>query len=64
MVSPIVKLLSLDSAFISYTLMVKFCDGEDRGNVSTLRIQETRIWSRVNGEWRNCHCHCSVGGSV
>ena len=50
--SPHVRMLGRDHALISYVRIV-----QSGGNVST--AQETRVWSRVGGQWKNVHFHRS-----
>lgn len=58
MCSPHVRLLSDDSAVVSYVRLMQRSD--DAGTAVTTATEETRIWQRQEGRWRHVHFHRST----
>lgn len=56
--SPVVRPLGEDAAVVSYTRLVQSLDAD--GRPITRTFEETRVWQRVNGEWRHVHFHRSA----
>ncbi len=54
--SPIVH-LNGDSACIAYIRLTQRLDSD--GNFVTATKQETRIWHRIDGQWKHVHFHRS-----
>lgn len=57
LVAPHVRLLSQDSAVVSYVRLTQSV-GED-GQPRTSSCEETRVWQRQEGQWRHVHFHRS-----
>jgi calcium/calmodulin-dependent protein kinase (CaM kinase) II len=55
--SPHVRLLGADAAVVSYVRLIQCLDGQ--GAVQTLKCEETRVWQRINGQWKHVHFHRS-----
>jgi hypothetical protein len=51
-VSPVVRMLGADHAMVVYVRVT-----QSGSNVST--ANETRLWKRVGGQWKNIHFHRS-----
>ena len=58
MVQPHVRLLGNDGAVLSYIRLPQSLDGS--GAPQTARAEETRVWQRINGEWKHVHFHRSA----
>ncbi len=58
--SPIVRMLSSDSAMIAYVRLTQRID--EAGRPVTKSMEETRIWQRLgdNGSWKLVHFHRSA----
>ncbi len=57
MVRPHVRLLG-DVAIVSYIRVTQVAD-QTTGEVSTRTAEETRVWGRVDGNWKHLHFHRS-----
>jgi hypothetical protein len=57
LVSPNVRLLGNDAAVVSYVRLIQKLDGE--GSPITTAVEETRVWQRIQGEWKHVHFHRS-----
>lgn len=58
MVRPHVRLLGEDAAVVCYARLTQTLD-ED-GAPTTAFCEETRVWQKVAGLWKNVHVHRSV----
>ena len=58
MASPHVRLLGPDSAVVSYVRLVQKLDGS--GSPITASSEETRVWQKIDGQWRHVHFHRTV----
>lgn len=61
MSSPHVRLMG-DTAVVSYVRLVQRID--DERHFVTAAFEETRVWQRQDGRWRNVHFHRSKCGEV
>jgi len=57
MAQPHVRLLGNDGAVLSYVRLTQSLDAS--GAPQTGRMEETRVWQRVGGEWKHVHFHRS-----
>jgi calcium/calmodulin-dependent protein kinase (CaM kinase) II len=57
LVAPQVRLLGPDAAVVSYVRLIQKLDG-DSGPV-TSALEESRVWQRIQGEWKHVHFHRS-----
>jgi calcium/calmodulin-dependent protein kinase (CaM kinase) II len=57
LVAPQVRLLGSDAAVVSYVRLVQKLDGD--GTPVTSAFEETRVWQRIQGEWKHVHFHRS-----
>jgi calcium/calmodulin-dependent protein kinase (CaM kinase) II len=60
MCSPHVRILG-DTAVVSYVRLNQRLDGA--GAPFTAPFEETRVWQRLNGEWKHVHFHRSKPAS-
>ena len=59
--APKVRMLGSDAAVVTYIRVVqRLTDAGD----STATFEETRVWQKVDGEWKHMHFHRSYAGSV
>ena len=56
MTSPHVRVMG-DAAVVSYVRLTQRCGAEGKPTVS--RCEETRVWQRIEGQWRHVHFHRS-----
>ncbi|MFN0019094.1 MAG: DUF4440 domain-containing protein [Pirellulaceae bacterium] len=59
MAQPHVRLLGHDGAVLSYVRLTQSLDGN--GAPQTGRMEETRVWQKINGAWKHVHFHRSPG---
>jgi calcium/calmodulin-dependent protein kinase (CaM kinase) II len=57
LVSPHVRQLGSDGAVVSYVRLIQKLDAE--GAPVTTAVEETRVWQRIQGEWKHVHFHRS-----
>jgi hypothetical protein len=57
LVSPHVRLLGSDAGVVSYIRLIQKLDAE--GAPVTSAVEETRVWQRIQGEWKHVHFHRS-----
>jgi hypothetical protein len=57
LVSPHVRLLGSDGAVVSYVRLIQKLDAD--GAPVTTAVEETRVWQRIQGEWKHVHFHRS-----
>ncbi|XP_070545064.1 calcium/calmodulin-dependent protein kinase type II delta chain-like [Ptychodera flava] len=55
-VNPHVHLFGTDVACIGYVRLIQTMVGT---GTETLRSQETRVWQKIDGQWKNIHFHRS-----
>lgn len=53
------RLLGQDAALVTYVRLVQTSDPQ--GSAQTIRYAETRVWERIDGEWKHVHFHRSEG---
>ncbi len=58
LICPNVRILSEDSAVVTFVRLVQRVDGA--GRPVTNCHEETRIWQRISGRWKHVHFHRSV----
>ena len=56
--SPVVRLLSDTVALVAYVRLTQTLD--DAGRPVTKPCEETRLWSKVGGQWKHVHFHRSA----
>ncbi len=59
MAQPHVRLLGHEGAVISYVRLTQSLDAS--GSPQTGRMEETRVWQKINGAWKHVHFHRSPG---
>ena len=57
MSQPHVRLLGDGAAVLSYVRLTQSLDAN--GCPQTTRVEETRVWQKINGEWKHVHFHRS-----
>jgi calcium/calmodulin-dependent protein kinase (CaM kinase) II len=57
MSQPHVRLMGSDGAVISYVRLTQSLDAG--GAPQTSRVEETRVWQRIGGQWKHVHFHRS-----
>jgi calcium/calmodulin-dependent protein kinase (CaM kinase) II len=57
MATPHVRLLGDDAAIVAYTRLVQRLDAN--GSPVTVRVEETRVWQRIERSWIMVHIHRS-----
>src|SRR5687767_6660255 len=60
MATPHVRLLGSDAAIVAYTRLVQRLGAGDVPVTS--RVEETRVWQRVDRSWKLVHVHRSAPG--
>jgi len=55
--SPHVRLLGQDAAVVSYVRLIQKLD--PAGTPVTVSVEETRVWQRLQGQWKHVHFHRS-----
>ena len=58
--APHVRMLSSDSAVVSYVRLVQRLDRAEAPE--TVAYQETRVWQRIDNRWQHVHFHRSAQG--
>lgn len=58
--SPHVRLLGQDAAVVSYVRLIQKLDAA--GTPVTMSVEETRVWQRLQGQWKHVHFHRSSPG--
>jgi calcium/calmodulin-dependent protein kinase (CaM kinase) II len=58
MATPHVRLLGNDAAILSYTRLVQRAGAD--GVPVTKRVEETRVWQRIDRSWKLVHVHRSA----
>jgi ketosteroid isomerase-like protein len=59
MSQPHVRLIGDAAAVISYVRLTQSLDAS--GNPQTSRMEETRVWQKIGGQWNHVHFHRSPG---
>ena len=59
MAQPHVRLLGDSAAVLSYVRLTQSLDAS--GQPQTARMEETRIWQKIGGQWKHVHFHRSAG---
>ncbi|HET6327959.1 MAG TPA: DUF4440 domain-containing protein [Planctomycetaceae bacterium] len=57
LVSPHARLLGPEAGVVSYVRLIQKLDAN--GSPVTSAVEETRIWQRIQGEWKHVHFHRS-----
>lgn len=57
MASPHVRWLGPDAAVLSYVRLTQYLDAN--GAPQTSRVEETRVWQKIDGRWQHVHFHRS-----
>jgi calcium/calmodulin dependent protein kinase II association protein len=57
MSQPHVRLMGEDTAVLSYVRLTQSLDAN--GHPQTSRVEETRVWQRIAGQWKHVHFHRS-----
>jgi hypothetical protein len=57
LVAPRVRVLDADAGIVSYVRLIQKLDAE--GSPVTTAVEETRVWQRIQGEWKHVHFHRS-----
>lgn len=52
-----VRLLGPEAAVLSYVRLTQFLDAA--GVPQTSRVEETRVWQKIDGRWKHVHFHRS-----
>mgnify|MGYP001268408152 CR=1 FL=1 len=60
--SPRVRLLGEDAAVVTFVRLVQTQSHATGDAVSS--CEETRVWQRIDGQWKHVHFHRSFAGSV
>lgn len=58
MSQPHVRMLGPDAAVLSYVRLTQYLDGA--GTPQTSRVEETRVWQKIDGSWKHVHFHRST----
>jgi calcium/calmodulin-dependent protein kinase (CaM kinase) II len=58
MSQPHVRLLGSDAAVICYVRLTQSLDANSAPQ--TGRVEETRVWQRISGQWKHVHFHRSA----
>ena len=59
MSQPHVRLLGTDAVVLSYVRLTQSVDAS--GSFVTGRMEETRIWQKIGGQWKHVHFHRAPG---
>ncbi|MBA61054.1 MAG: DUF4440 domain-containing protein [Planctomycetaceae bacterium] len=60
--SPRVRMLGEDAAVVTFVRLSQK-SASDTGD-SVASCEETRVWQKINGQWKHVHFHRSFAGSV
>ena len=55
--TPRVRMLGSDAAVVSYVRLTQKLESD--GSPVTNAVEETRVWQRIQGEWKHVHFHRS-----
>ena len=58
MSQPHVRMLGPDAAVLSYVRLTQYLDAA--GVPQTSRVEETRVWQKIDGKWKHVHFHRST----
>ena len=58
MCSPHVRMLGSEAAVICYVRLTQSLDAA--GHPQTSRVEETRLWQKIGGQWKHVHFHRST----
>jgi calcium/calmodulin-dependent protein kinase (CaM kinase) II len=58
MSQPHVRMLGSDAAVICYVRLTQSLDAA--GSPQTGRVEETRVWQKIGGQWKHVHFHRST----
>lgn len=57
MASPHVRMLGPDAALLCYVRLTQYLDAN--GAPQTSRVEESRVWQKIDGRWQHVHFHRS-----
>ena len=60
--SPRVRMLGDDAAVVTFVRLLQKSSPESGDSVAS--CEETRIWQRIDGNWKHVHFHRSFAGSI
>lgn len=58
MAAPHLRWLGADAAVLSYVRLTQYLDAN--GAAQTARVEETRVWQKIDGRWQHVHFHRST----
>jgi len=58
MASPHVRMMGPDAAVLSYARLTQYLDANSAPQTS--RVEETRVWQKIDGRWQHVHFHRST----
>ena len=59
MSQPHVRLMGDSAAILSYVRLTQSLDASGVPTIS--RVEETRVWEKIDGQWKHVHFHRSAG---
>ncbi|GMH43894.1 hypothetical protein BSKO_11828 [Bryopsis sp. KO-2023] len=59
--SPKVRMMGENAAVVVYIRLQQIVD--ENGRPKTVRSEETRVWQKIDGKWKNVHFHRSSPSS-
>ena len=59
MSQPHVRVMGTDAVVLSYVRLTQSVDAS--GSFVTGRMEETRVWQRIDGKWKHVHFHRAPG---
>ncbi|MFO0886276.1 MAG: DUF4440 domain-containing protein [Pirellulales bacterium] len=59
MSQPHVRVMGDNAVVLSYVRLTQSCDAS--GVATTGRMEETRVWQKIDGQWKHVHFHRAPG---
>lgn len=56
--NPQLRLLGAEAALLCYIRLTQYTDGS--GAAHTSKVEETRVWQKIEGQWKHVHFHRSI----